>query len=66
MTEDELKYANMLFWQIKGHLIPLEWSVSDIQAMKNSYFSRLWGNHESSIHLEGFEEAWQKRVCSSQ
>jgi len=66
MTEKELKYANMLFWQVKGHLIPESWPISEIKKIEESYFNRLWGNHEASIHLEGFEEAWEdrKRVCS--
>jgi hypothetical protein len=29
--------------------------------MENSYFNRLWGNHEAMIHLEGFEAAWNKK-----
>jgi hypothetical protein len=61
MTQIEFKWANQLFWQVKGHLIPDSWSLSDIRNIEESYFSRLWGNHESVVHLEGFEEAWKEK-----
>ena len=65
MTEAELKFANRLFWQVKGHLIPLTWSVSEIRKIEKSYFERLWGNHEAEIHLVGFEDAWKARMKSN-
>lgn len=61
MTQAELKWANQLFWQVKGHLIPDSWSLSEIRKIEESYFNRLWGNHEAVVHLEGFEEAWNKK-----
>ena len=63
MTKKEFKFANELHWQVKGHLIPKEWAddESQVRAMMNSYFSRLWGNHEAVVHLEGFEQAWKER-----
>jgi hypothetical protein len=64
MTQEEFKWANQLHWQVKGHLIPTEWcnDHKQVKSMMDSYFKRLWGNHEANIHLEGFEAAWQKRL----
>jgi hypothetical protein len=61
MTQTELKWANQLFWMVKGHLVPDAWAETDIQQMEQSYFNRLWGNHEAGYHLEGFEQAWSKK-----
>lgn len=61
MTKPELKWANKLFWMVKGHLIPDSWSYADIRKMEQSYFARLWGNHEACYHEEGFEEAWREK-----
>jgi hypothetical protein len=61
MTQVEFKSANQIFWQVKGHLIPDSWSVLEIRKVEESYFKRLWGNHEANIHLDGFEEAWSKK-----
>lgn len=63
MTDKEFKWANQMHWQVKGHLIPDEWcrDYKQVRAMENSYFRRLWGNHEASIHLKGFELAWEKK-----
>lgn len=64
MTQEEFKWANQLHWQVKGHLIPKSWCNDhrQVKNMMDSYFKRLWGNHEANIHLEGFEAAWQKRL----
>ena len=63
MTDKEFKWANQMHWQVKGHLIQDEWcrDYKQVRAMENSYFRRLWGNHEASIHLKGFEQAWEQR-----
>ena len=63
MTDKELKFANQLYWQVKGRLIPESWCNDHLQVEKilDGYFKRLWGNHEASVHLGGFEEAWQIR-----
>jgi hypothetical protein len=61
MTHEQLKWANQLFWMVKGHLIPLSWPEKDIIDMEHSYTKRLWGNHEAQYHLDGFEAAWAKR-----
>lgn len=62
MTLEELKWANQLFWMVKGHLIPDSWSESEIRKIEHGYFTRLWGNHEATVHLEGFEAAWQSKM----
>lgn len=63
MMQTNFKWANELHWQVKGHLIPDEWCRDEkqVRAMMNSYFSRLWGNHEAVVHLEGFEQAWEQK-----
>ena len=61
MTVD-YKEANKMFYRVKGHLIPEEWTDSDIVKMYDSYFSRCWGNNEGGHHEEGFESAWNERM----
>lgn len=61
-----LKEANLYFWIVKGHLIPESWSDEDIMKVYVGYFARMWGNHESNIHSEGFEEAWAARTSKAQ
>lgn len=61
MTQEELKWANQLFWMVKGHLIPESWPELEIRKIEHSYFNRLWGNHEAMIHSEGFDAAWEQR-----
>jgi len=55
------KQANRLNWIIKGRLIDVSWSDDDVEKTYNSYFKRLWGNNESYIHEEGFEQAYAER-----
>ena len=62
MTDQEVKLANQLMWAVKGHLIPAEYSESDIERVLDSYFKRMWGNHEYCYRLEGFDEAWANVV----
>ena len=52
------KEANRLNWIIKGKLIDISWSDTETY---HSYFKRLWGNNESYIHEDGFEEAYKIR-----
>ena len=48
-----------MHWCVKGHLIPDEWADEYIIAMYDSYFKRIWGNHEIQVYSrESFEEAW--------
>jgi hypothetical protein len=61
MTQEEFKWANRLFWIVKGHLIPDSWDEQTIIEMEKSYFKRLWGNHEAHFHEEGFEKAWEQK-----
>jgi hypothetical protein len=64
MDEDTRKDANRLFWIVKGHLIPDSWSDEDILKTRDSYIARLWGNHESCVHEEDFESAWQQKLLT--
>jgi hypothetical protein len=57
----DLKEANRLFYSVKGSLIPDDYTDEDIEMMYNSYFKRLWGNHEASTRDEKFEELWANR-----
>ena len=61
MTDIERKEANRLFWIIKGHLIPEDWSDDDIASISDSYIKRVWGNHEACYREEGFEKAWNNK-----
>ena len=61
MTYFQLKEANRFYWMVKGHLIPESWSEKDIMATYESYFARIWGNHEAPTHALGFEAAWAQR-----
>ena len=55
------KEANRLNWIIKGKLIDISWSDIEVEKTYHSYFKRLWGNNESYIHEDGFEEAYKIR-----
>ena len=61
MTTFQHKEANGYYWIVKGHLIPESWSEIDIMKTYESYFARIWGNHEAQVHATGFEAAWAKR-----
>jgi hypothetical protein len=61
MTYFQLKEANRFYWMVKGHLIPESWSEEDIMKTYESYFARIWGNHEAPTHALGFEAAWAQR-----
>jgi hypothetical protein len=61
MTYFQLKEANRFYWMVKGQLIPESWSEKDIMATYESYFARIWGNHEAPNHALGFEAAWAQR-----
>jgi len=61
MTRFQLKEANRYYWIIKGQLIPESWSEKDIMETYESYFARIWGNHEAPNHAVGFEAAWKER-----
>ena len=61
MTSFQLKEANRYYWIVKGQLIPEGWSEKDIMATYESYFTRIWGNHENCYHEVGFEHAWAAR-----
>ncbi len=57
------KEANRLNWMVKGQLIDKSESDSVVEYLYDSYFKRLWGNHERSQYaLEGFEAAYENRV----
>ena len=59
MQEQELKEAYRLFWMVKGHLNAPQ---STVLESYNGYFKRMWFNEESYVHMEGFEEAWAKKM----
>lgn len=57
-----VKEANRFYWIVKGHLIPESWEYEQVKAIYDSYFVRIWGNHEAIVHEEGFEDAWKDRL----
>jgi len=57
------KEANRLNWMVKGQLIDKAEPDSVVEYLYDSYFKRLWGNHERSQYAdEGFDEAYEYRV----
>ena len=65
MSPEFRKEAYRLFWLVKGHLGCHTWSDEAIIKMHDSYFKRLWcmyQGEDTSVLLEGFEEAYQKRL----
>ncbi len=55
------RFANELYFAVKGQLIPDSWSRSDIDKMTESYIKRLWGNCERlPCTLDRFEKEWEK------
>ena len=56
------KEANRLNWMVKGQLITKSEPESVVEYLYDSYFKRLWGNHERSQYADiGFEEAYKIR-----
>ena len=51
------KEAYRIFWMVKGHFNTSEHCILDSY---DSYFKRVWYMEETYLHIEGFEEAWQK------
>jgi len=56
------KEANRFNWIIKGQLINKSESDATIEKLYDSYFKRIWGNHENCVHEHGFEEAYTVRL----
>ena len=55
------KEANKLFYAVKGHMIPSNWSESDVIKMVDQYTVRLWNNNERIPTIEEkFEKAWKE------
>ena len=56
------KEANRLNWMVKGQLITKSEPDSVVEYLYDSYFKRLWGNHERMVYCkEPFEKAWANR-----
>ena len=56
------KEANRLNLMVKGQLIDKSEPDSVVEYLYDSYFKRLWGNHERSQYADiGFEEAYKIR-----
>ena len=57
------KEANRLNWMVKGQLIDKSEPDSVVEYLYDSYFKRLWGNHERCQYAEeGFDAAYEYRV----
>jgi hypothetical protein len=63
MRSDSLihKEVNRFMWIVKGQLVPDGYSDQDYIEVHDSYFKRLWGNHENCVHEGGFEEAYKEK-----
>ena len=63
MTIEELKKINEVFYAVKGHLFPTSYGLVEIRNVYDSYFKRLWGNHERLVNSrEDFEAVWEART----
>ena len=62
MTQEELKKVNKMFYAVKGHLFPIEYSENEMRVVYESYFNRMWGNNEFYIHVEDFDAVWDSRT----
>lgn len=63
MTVEELKRMNEVFYAVKGHLFPISYSLEEMQKVYDSYFKRLWGNHERLVNSrEEFNAVWEART----
>jgi len=45
-----------LFYCVKGHLV----DEHNMALCYDSYFKRMWGNHELVYHEDGFEKAYEE------
>ena len=62
MMNSELKFANELHYAEKGQLINIDASDEEINKIADSYFKRLWGNHERLVNCkDDFEKVWKER-----
>ena len=58
------KESCRLFYMVKGHLNVTDNTIID---SADGYFKRLWNNNERSEYgMEGFEEAYKKRLDKQQ
>jgi len=63
MTIEELKKINEVFYAVKGHLFPAGYSLHEMRVVYDSYFKRLWNNHERLPSCrEDFEKVWESRT----
>ena len=61
-NKEKNKEANRIHYAVKGHLIPDDWSQSDIDKMHAQYIKRLWGNCERLEYTEEpFEKLWSEK-----
>lgn len=67
MCSPELrKQANRFNWMVKGSLIDISESDATVERIYNSYFKRLWGNHENVYKEAGFDVAYAERLQNKQ
>ena len=56
------KETNRLHWMFKGSLLPPNLSKFELEQEYNRYFNKGWCIVDPDNSLEGFEEAWAKRI----
>ena len=53
----DFKEKCRIYYMVKGNLVGL--SKKQIEESYDSYFKRLWGNHEAVYREQGFEENYR-------
>lgn len=65
MTPSEHKLWHWMQWGVKGKLFDDAFDVDTMKLTYDSYFKRMWGNHEfmqvGSEHDTNFEDAYNER-----
>lgn len=57
-------HQHLLYYMVKGQLVPDSWSIKDIQQMEESYTKRLWGNNERQVYcIDSFLLLYRAKTC---
>jgi hypothetical protein len=55
---------HLLYYMVKGQLVPDSWSIKDCQQMEESYTERLWNNNERHVYcIDSFHSLYRANKC---